>query len=556
MNQDIKRIMELAGLSADPESRAIDRAVDRTRPAQADPEVYRDQARREAGDEVSPDFDRKFDAKMAEVDESAPPGMESMVRKLKKEYPGHEEKSFATAWSIYNKKHGKSKVDEAGPRINPAKVRSISEMPVEQAREEALAIVDRSKTDPAKKASLVSGINAAGSAMRVAKILYDMILSGEGNRVIKPRKVYENGSPVLSSDQAIDQHIVDIINNADQAYMSREEAMGRVTEFLADMGYSTDRVNDIIDRVSAYVGGEGEIEGDFSGDDVDFDQMGSSEGERFGQGQLSGFEPEVDDEYLEEYGEGSLGDQSCDLDQADYFPSGEHGPVTGTTGSSGARQGDNPLQKSTRVSGDEVMEGLKRRFKALVEELAGEPVGSGSAGSSVIGVKIDYLDIVDYEPNFSRIDLDGSIDVTARAVTGETVELGILVTMSAYGGYTADSEGVWYKLERLEMTDETGSPGIDDSEVYVTGQDTLGLTPEGKSEADPDRIRQAFGQNFFKDVISYVDSLRDDGIFNFITHLVDDKLGEAMMNSHEEDMRNDDDYRPARMRQYYPHRLS
>ena len=41
------------------------------------------------------------------VMEKAPPGMEDMVMKLKKEYPGHPERAFATAWSIYNKKHGK-----------------------------------------------------------------------------------------------------------------------------------------------------------------------------------------------------------------------------------------------------------------------------------------------------------------------------------------------------------------------------------------------------------------------------------------------------------------
>ena len=48
------------------------------------------------------------------VMEKAPPGMEDLVMKLKKQYPGHEEKAFATAWSIYNKKHGKTEsVEEA-----------------------------------------------------------------------------------------------------------------------------------------------------------------------------------------------------------------------------------------------------------------------------------------------------------------------------------------------------------------------------------------------------------------------------------------------------------
>jgi hypothetical protein len=45
---------------------------------------------------------------VVKVDEVTPPGMEKMVRKLKKEYPGEEGKAYATAWSIYNKKHGKA----------------------------------------------------------------------------------------------------------------------------------------------------------------------------------------------------------------------------------------------------------------------------------------------------------------------------------------------------------------------------------------------------------------------------------------------------------------
>lgn len=42
------------------------------------------------------------------LNEKAPPGMEADVLRLKKEYPGHPEKAFATAWMIYNKKHGKT----------------------------------------------------------------------------------------------------------------------------------------------------------------------------------------------------------------------------------------------------------------------------------------------------------------------------------------------------------------------------------------------------------------------------------------------------------------
>jgi hypothetical protein len=42
----------------------------------------------------------------------APPGMEDVVMKLKKQYPSDPEKAFATAWSIYNRKQGHTAADE------------------------------------------------------------------------------------------------------------------------------------------------------------------------------------------------------------------------------------------------------------------------------------------------------------------------------------------------------------------------------------------------------------------------------------------------------------
>jgi hypothetical protein len=46
------------------------------------------------------------------MDEKAPPDEEGLVRKLKKEYPSDEGRAFSTAWSIYDKKHGKKPVSE------------------------------------------------------------------------------------------------------------------------------------------------------------------------------------------------------------------------------------------------------------------------------------------------------------------------------------------------------------------------------------------------------------------------------------------------------------
>jgi len=58
-----------------------------------------------------------FDAAQGQAtEESAPPGMEDVVMSLKKEYPNDHSKAFATAWSIYNKKHGKA--NESVPAVD------------------------------------------------------------------------------------------------------------------------------------------------------------------------------------------------------------------------------------------------------------------------------------------------------------------------------------------------------------------------------------------------------------------------------------------------------
>lgn len=50
----------------------------------------------------------------AHVDEKAPPGREDQVKALKKEFPGDEERAFATAWASYNKSNGKKNEAVAG----------------------------------------------------------------------------------------------------------------------------------------------------------------------------------------------------------------------------------------------------------------------------------------------------------------------------------------------------------------------------------------------------------------------------------------------------------
>ena len=56
---------------------------------------------------IRPQKQVKETSNYGDLDEVAPPHEEKLVKKLKKEYPGHPEKAFATAWSIHNKKSGK-----------------------------------------------------------------------------------------------------------------------------------------------------------------------------------------------------------------------------------------------------------------------------------------------------------------------------------------------------------------------------------------------------------------------------------------------------------------
>lgn len=61
------------------------------------------------------DWKRDDKSARSAVAEEAPPGMEDVVMSLKKEYPDDHSKAFATAWSIYNKKHGKA--NESVPAV-------------------------------------------------------------------------------------------------------------------------------------------------------------------------------------------------------------------------------------------------------------------------------------------------------------------------------------------------------------------------------------------------------------------------------------------------------
>jgi hypothetical protein len=75
-------------------------------------------------------------------------------------------------------------VDEAaGGKIDPDKVKSLMGMPPDVAKQQALEMVMNSTTSESKKSYLSRQINNARDTMGVIKVMYNMILSGEGNAV-------------------------------------------------------------------------------------------------------------------------------------------------------------------------------------------------------------------------------------------------------------------------------------------------------------------------------------------------------------------------------------
>lgn len=254
------------------------------------PAVAEDEAEMQTAGTVGRDMaDSEFDMNQPNLDETAPPGMEDLVMKLKKEYPGDESKAFATAWSIYNKKHGKVDEDAEWESV-VSKVRKS----VEELMSQGMSLHD----------AINQVYNTTTSDYEITaldQVMHDMSDNS---------KVDENntGSPEITDDMVKD------------AYARREEAFANFAPNryqLAD--YARSLANQYAQQQSIKAHGKGfdSMSGDLLPEDYDLNNGYGSE----------------------EYANGN-----------DYFPNGADSPVVSKTGPSGARQGDNPEQKKMQVA--------------------------------------------------------------------------------------------------------------------------------------------------------------------------------------------------------------
>lgn len=270
----------------------------------------------------------EFDPKLGE---SAPPGMEDMVLKLKKQYPGEPEKAFATAWSIYNKKHGKTEestvMEEYDEHVTSAMNRFSDLINNWVDYPEALDIVvrelDEAGIDAAKIDEIVDAINVEYGEFDSEGDMSDMdadsdALASAGHGTDDD---YGYASDVYEGDPDIpmDQHLANKEKERQQFLQNYKRQEAERNRMKADRAVSSYERNK---------------------------QPTPSVAEDLSNG------------YNDvEYANGQ-----------DYFPDGADSPVTTGTGPSGARQGDNPEQKKMEIA--EAHKELVYNYRKFLKESA------------------------------------------------------------------------------------------------------------------------------------------------------------------------------------------
>lgn len=393
--------------------------------------------------------------RQSSFNESAPPGMEAVVKKLKHQYPGEPEKAFATAWSIYNKKHGKT--DESAMNnmtetrkksIDPAAISEIASMPHDQAKQQALELLDTSYTDEQKKIDLRTQIENSRNTIGVAKILYNMVLSGEGLGVIKSKDKFREG---YTGDSAVDEEIDRILESASNSFVEKHDAIQHVSNYLLEAGLTFEQMMSAVEAVAA---GLGETH-DFIQDEDDYTDYSMRQGEMGNPNLRSGLSQDqdqwewdqLDDEYDDD-DEECLDDDcfeitredmnngygsECITDPQDRFPTGADGAVTAKSGPSGARQGDNPEQKVMAME----MARLKQKFNQLLESLNESGLGSAQVKSVTI---VDYTSPITADRD--SFSFNGTLMCETDAIDshGQSAELAYALDVSFSGKFTVSTD--------------------------------------------------------------------------------------------------------------------
>jgi hypothetical protein len=366
MSDDLNRMRKLAGIL--------------TESVMAVPGVGSESDMQTAGNAARGSNYAAFDAAQPNIDETAPPGMEDMVMKLKKQYPGHEEKAFATAWSIYNKKHGsteESTMMEANP-LDPD-IQSAIEMFQDLEHngygpEEIVSTIEQSFRDDgfvdSDIASIMSAIQQHISSDDSEEDHDDTCSTCDGTGIGQygdpdtSRCSSCGGSGVARGEYDNDDYEPDEYDPDDNYMGPLEEAMPIDQSKLDDALDSLIRVMN-----SGAEDAEGESAWIAKTHNVPPEALAHAyaqyKAQEIGR---SGMMEEVEEEIDEAFDLNNGYDDIQFMAAGDFFPDGADSPVVSSTGASGARQGDNDEQKKMAVA--ETHKELVYNYRKFLKESA------------------------------------------------------------------------------------------------------------------------------------------------------------------------------------------
>jgi hypothetical protein len=320
------------------------------------------------GLEDGSEFDPKLDP---QLDEKAPPGMEDMVLKLKKQYPGHPEKAFATAWSIYNMKHGKTDestcIDESSPHRAivqqcMARLQELSDSFVDE--EKAYEIVEQELIEQGYDDEDVEYIKYAIDQEMNSDMhndsdhsddAYALASAGHGSDEDYGYYGGEDGMYEERDTSRLPQILkAEEINNL--LTLPVDAAKAEAIELINKTNTKQEKKDYLIRQVESGLSSRAVVK-------LLYDMLLAGEGHRV---QGSSYSRRFSEDFDLNNGYDDINDANGD----DYFPDGADSPVVDTTGAAGARQGDNPEQKKMQIA--ELHKELVYGYRKFLNESATE----------------------------------------------------------------------------------------------------------------------------------------------------------------------------------------
>jgi hypothetical protein len=199
--------------------------------------------------------------------------------------------------------------EAAGSMLNADDINAVAVMPLPDAKDRARELIAKTYTRDDKKNYLLRQLDNARSAMAVTKLLYDMLLAGEGNRVVgskysdkfRESSIAENGVQTMSYSDASK-----LAHNIENEKWRRLQRDSNLEPHEDSKRVSATTWRDLLRNLDKQVGGTNK--------------------------------PSITSEDLDN----GYGDERC-VDGEDYFPDGATTSVVGDVGPRGAAQGDNPM---------------------------------------------------------------------------------------------------------------------------------------------------------------------------------------------------------------------